>query len=240
MDLTTNTIKAIVRRIPAIVPHLKGRARWLAFTLGGVDAGRDTSYKTYDYYLQTLRGLIRSVYNGDLGGGFIDIMANLIQGQLTQAFQQAIDESGLDWTAELREAVEGMILSEYTHVDGFYRDIVDARVDGTPIDPLLQRAVMWANRWNDAYNYALQLIASIFGQKMMWIYGDADHCNTCLSLNGIVAFASEWEQLNVRPQSPPNGHLECGGWNCQCRLVVTDQRRSPKAFDRILNITTRL
>jgi hypothetical protein len=33
-----------------------------------------------------------------------------------------------------------MIADEFTHVEGLFRDIVDARIDGTPIDPLLARA----------------------------------------------------------------------------------------------------
>lgn len=238
MDITNALIKSAVRRFPELVPHLKGRARWIAYSIGGMDAGRRLEFKTVEFYLRQLQGLIRAVYNGILGGEFIDIMANLIQGQLTQAFQLAIDEAGAEWNDELRAAVEEMILSEYTHVDQLYRDIVDARVDGTPIDPLLQRAQLWANRWNDAYNHAKQLIASMFGERMIWVYGDTDHCDTCLSLNGIVAFASEWEQLNVRPQNPPNPLLICGGWRCQCRLEVTTQRRSPKAFQTIMNIVS--
>lgn len=236
MDIVLDTIKAVAGKFPQIIPYLKGRARWVVFTLGGQDAGQIFESKTVEYYLRTLQGLIRSVYNGMLGGEFIDIMANLIQGQLTQAFQQAVDESGVDWLPEMRGQVVTMILSEYEHVDQLYRDIVDARVDKTPLEPLLMRAQLWANRWNDAYNTAKQMIAAHYGQRMMWVYGDTDHCVTCQSLNGIVAYAREWEQLQVRPQSPPNSLLQCGGWRCQCRLEVTERRRSPKAFETIMNI----
>lgn len=231
-----NIIKATVRRFPAIVPRLTGRARWAAYTVGGVYAGRPLEFKTVEYYVRQLRGLIRAVYNGILGGEFIDIMANLIQGQLTQAFQQAIDGYGADWNDELRAALESMILSEYEHVDRLYRDVVDARVDGLSVDPLLARADLWANRWNDAHNRANQILAATFGERMIWIYGDTDHCETCERLNGIVAFAREWESLGVSPQNPPNPVLQCGGWRCQCRLEPTDRRRSPNAFATIMNI----
>jgi hypothetical protein len=80
------------------------------------------------------------------------------------------------------------------------------------------------------------MIAAHYGQRMMWVYGDADHCSTCEQLNGIVAYASEWETLGVKPQSPPNPLLQCGGWRCKCSLRVTDRRRSPKAFETIMNI----
>lgn len=249
MTITTNIVRGIAKRIPAIVPLLKGTARWIVFAFADPMQfflrHKVITYhiegKTFDFYLRTLQGLIRSVYNGDLGGEFIDIMANLIQGQLTQAFQQAIDESGMDWTTELRQALEQMILSEYGSVDDLYRDIIDARWGGSPLAPLLARARLWANRWLDAYNYAKMLITSIFGERMMWVLGKTEqHCESCAALNGIVAFASVWEQLNVRPQNPPNGALVCEGWNCDCKLQVTTQRQSPNAFDRILNATTRI
>lgn len=223
--------------MPAVVPYLTGRARWIAFTVGGAYTGRIFSdVKSVEYYLRQLRGLIRAVYNNILGGEFIDIMANLIQGQLTRAFQQAIDESGVDWIPELQSELMVLILSEYNYVDQLYRDIVDARIDKTPIEPLLQRAQLWANRWNEAYNRAKHIIAMHYGQNEIWIFGDADHCPTCEALNGIVAGSLEWEALGVRPQEPPNGRLKCGGWNCKCQLVPTTQRRSPKAFETIMNI----
>lgn len=48
-------------------------------------------------------------------------------------------------------------------------------------------------------------------------------------LNGIVAYAREWNEYGIHPQSPPNDLLECGGWRCQCRLVSTAKRVTPKA-----------
>lgn len=234
MDIKIDIIRTAARYIPSVLPHLTGRARWIALT-----APRDIQHdetKTVEFYFRTLRGLVLSVYNGDMRTEFIDIMANLIQGQLTQAWLTALGEAGLNMTPEMQAELDGYILNEYTFVDGYYRDILNAGLLNLPIDPLIQRARIWANRWNDIYNAAKLYIASQYGDRMVWVYGDTDHCTTCEQLNGIVAFAREWEQLNIRPQNPPNPLLECGGWRCQCRLEVTDRRRSPKAFDTILNI----
>lgn len=229
MGINNEIILKIVNRVPSVIPYLSGRAAVIYWTDG-------SETKSVEYFLRTLIGLIRAVYNNLLGGEFIDIMANLIQGQLTQAFQQAIDESGVDWIPELQGEIQVLILSEYNYVDQFFRDIVDARIDKTPIEPLLLRAQLWANRWNEAYNRAKQIIAMHYGQNMIWIFGDTDHCTTCEQLDGIVAGALEWEALGVRPQSPPNGRLQCGGWKCKCSLVITTQRRSPRAFETIMNI----
>jgi hypothetical protein len=99
------------------------------------------------------------------------------------------------------------------------------------------RVDMWVNRYEDTKNEAI-LFYSEKNQRLRWVYGDTQHCETCAQLNGIVAFASEWEQAGVQPQSPPNDLLTCGGWNCQCILEPTDDRRSPDALTRIMDAIT--
>ena len=227
--LLSRVVRYAVTKYPAAAQHLKGRARWIAYASGG-------EYKTYDYYLATLERMVRNVYNGIEGGEFIDIMANLIQGQISQAFLEAWKAEGTDATFPdyLQAASEQMILDQYDHVDQFYRDIVDARIDKTPIDPLISRCALWAARWNEAYNQGVALITENEGGNLVWeLGGTEEHCATCYTLNGIVARASEWHELDVHPQGGPNEKLECGGWRCDCSLSPTDQRRSPGAYGRI-------
>lgn len=234
MNITADIIKVTVKRFPEIVPQLEGRARWIAVMY--------SDHKTYDYYLQQLERLIRSVYNGNLGGDFIDVMANLISGQLNQAFEQAWKDEGTeeDIPDYLTTAAEDLILSQYDYVDQLYRDIVDARVDETPVESLLSRAPLWAQRWTEAYNQAVALIIAEMGGNLVWELGATeDHCPECAALNGIVARASEWEELGVKPQNAPNDLLTCGGWRCDCSLTPTDKRRSPKAYESIMNIVSK-
>lgn len=193
--------------------------------------------KTYEFFLDALEGLIQGVYDGNVAGDFIDIMANLISGQLTQAFEQAWaenEEEG-DLPDYLTGPLEDMILGQYEHVDQLFRDIVDARVDEEPIDALLARAALWANQFTSAYNEAVRLITLENGGNMVWQFGDTEHCETCRQLDGIIAPASVWDELGVHPQGAPNDILDCGGWRCGCSLTSTDQRKSPKAYDLILN-----
>ena len=199
-------------------------------------------YKTYDYFRAQIRGLVKGVYSAFISGEFIDTMANLISGQLTQAYQQAFEDEGYtDFFLPdyLQLSLTEAIANQYTFVDQYYRDIIDARIDGTSIEPLLVRADMWANRYNESYNEAVRLITAENGGKLMWQYGEAEHCDTCRSLNGIVASAKEWETAGVKPQNAPNPLIDCGGWNCKCSLTATDKRRSPKALDTIMNIIVR-
>jgi len=99
------------------------------------------------------------------------------------------------------------------------------------------RVDLWVSRYEDTKNEAI-LFYSEKGQRLRWVYGDTQHCETCAQLNGIVAFASEWETAGVQPQSPPNELLECQGWHCACTLEPTDDRRSADALTRILDAIT--
>lgn len=188
--------------------------------------------KTYEYYVNTIKGYVRDLYRGDIEEfDFVGQMADLVQQQLTRAWREGMRDNGLDPDADMedkwQEILDGIILSEYDFVDGFAADIVSYRDQQLDWQPLLSRAELWANRYNDVVN---QSIITTKEQKLIWIYGDTDHCDTCLRLNGIVAFASEWEEADIRPQS---NNLQCGGWRCQCTLIPTANRHTRNALDAI-------
>lgn len=227
---TSSIVRLVVQAIPDVRPHLKGRALAFIFNV-------DPSYKTQPFFEATVSHLITQVYNGNMGGEFIDIMANLIQGQLTDAYNQAWedDANALPLPDYLEASLNDAILTQYDFVDQLYRDVVDARIDqtGAPTD----RAELWANRWTEGYNEAKHLIAVQMGYKEMWEFGATEtHCPTCEGLVGIVAYAIEWDSAGVSPQNAPNEMLSCGGWRCDCKRTQTDQRRSPDALTTIMNI----
>lgn len=241
MQTTRQIILDVVSDVPSVRPHLSSRARWMLY--------EPTAYKTYDYMLGAIEGLVNGVYNGLVGGEMIDIMANLISGQLTQAYQQAmIDEGMTDFAMPdyLAASLEAAILGQYDYVDQYFRDIVDARIDGTSITPLLARAQLWAQRWTESYNEAVRLMTLQGGGNLIWREGDTIRkCDICKAFDGIVARASEWDALGIRPQNAPNDVLTsssgdkdsgCGGWRCGCTLEPTDRRRSPNAFGRLEEI----
>lgn len=221
---------------PTVRPLLSNKARFMLYT--------PEAYKTYDYMQKVIEGLVSGVYNNLVGGQFVDSMANLISGQLTQAYQQAyIDEGFTGFTLPdyLASSLETMILNQYDFVDQYFRDIVDARIDGTPIDPLLARASMWANQYNAAYREAVRLIQLEGGGNFEWKKGATEKgCRTCAALDGFIMSAREWNQLDLHPRGYPNPKLECQGGgpanNCDCTLSPTTKRRSPNAYGRIEEI----
>lgn len=195
----------------------------------------DLSLKTFEYYLRTIQGMVRDLYRGDISEGeFVDTMASLIEAQLTRAWNEGMRENDLDpvedMEPEWQEKLNALILSEFDYVDGFAADIVAASEQQIPWEGLLARAEVWANRYNDVVT---QSIITTKEQKLLWVFGDTDHCSTCERLNGIVAWASEWEEAGVVPQNPPNDRLECGGWRCQCTLIPTANRRTRGALQAI-------
>lgn len=235
-----NFIREAVMQVPQVKAHLSPRARFVL--------AEPEEYKTFDYMLRSIEGLVRGVYAGTVGGQFIDTMANLISGQLRQAYQQAYEDEGFTdafMPEYLMQAYQADVLAQYDHVDGYYRAIVDARIDGTSITPLLARAQLWAQRWTESYNNAVVLITAKEGGNLEWKLGATEeHCPLCSAFNGIVARATEWKALRVEPQNAPNhaltGHLHgekgCEGWRCDCSLTPTDKRRSPNAYGRIEEI----
>lgn len=209
-------------------------------------ARRVGELKTQDAYYRQIWNLTLGLYRDEISqGDFVDGMAEVIQEQLTRAFREALRQNDMDpdlvndYGDGYGDELESMILSEFMFVDRFVLDIVEARRTDSGFEQFQTRAQVWANRYNEAVNTANALIAEQNGSNLVWHYGDTEHCETCQSLNGIVAPASVWEQLGIHPQEPPNDALECGGWRCRCRLEPTDKRASPKAFESIMNIVSR-
>ena len=236
MDKKLLIARAAIEAVPEVMPFLSNRARYMLY--------KPAEYKTYDYMLRAIEGLVNGVYSGTVGGQFIDTMANIISGQLSQAYRQAWEDEGFTdafLPDYLTQSLEAMILNQFDYVDQYYRDIVDARVDGTPVAPLLARAGLWANQWNVAYKEAVQLIRFQGGGNLEWRKGQTEKgCRTCAALDGFVMSAREWEQLDLHPRGYLNSKLECEGGgpvnNCDCELLPTDKRRSPNAYGRIEEI----
>ena len=120
----------------------------------------DIATKTYEYYSRTISGLIHDLYRGDIEeGDFVTEMADLIQAQLTRAWNEGMRENDLDpqedMEPEWQEILDNIILGEYDYVDGFAADIVAARDEQLPWEPLLSRGDIWANRYNDVVNQSV-------------------------------------------------------------------------------------
>lgn len=61
--------------------------------------------------------------------------------------------------------------------------------------------------------------ASAQADKMgVWRYGDTDHCDTCLGLNGKRARLSWFVENGYIPREPGSETLSCHGYRCKCTI----------------------
>jgi len=232
-------IRDALKFTPQILPFLSGKAR--SFYYASV---KFYAYKSYDDMLSKIQSLVKNTYRGNVSTvDFTDRMSSIIGGQLRNAYNTAWIDEGMNadnTSAALPDYLEEPLLqaiadqTDSSFAYQYFKDIMAARSDGSPIDPLLSRAELWANQWNTAYENATSLITLQNGGREMWVLGETEqHCPECNALNGIVAFASEWDELGVYPKNPPNDNLTCGGWRCDCSRVATDKKRSRNAYNRI-------
>jgi hypothetical protein len=203
--------------------------------------------KTIPFFRRALSRLVQTLYDGIIGGEFVTVAKNLISGQIRKAYQEAWKENGKDSAMPdyMTQAAGVKVAEQQAFVDGYFHDIVEARVNGTSVEPLKARVDMWTNRYNEALDEGKHLIALNEGQREKWVLGATEkHCPFCRRYAGIVALASEWEAAGVHPQNAKNpaltgtidGEKGCEGWLCDCRREPTDQRRSPKALETLINI----
>jgi len=191
----------------------------------------DGAHKTVGYYDRVLSKDVRAFYDGRMeAGAFIDDHIRLIEEQMRRAWNEGMRANDLDPNRDMKpewEAVlQSVIESEMDHVLDFAQAIEDAAAAGQPIDGLLARAKLWVNRYNETVNLAK--LTTRPKDRYKWLIGStAEHCGTCIGLNGKVATAEEWIASGYRPQGRM---LECGGWNCQCKLVYTEEPVTQKGI----------
>jgi hypothetical protein len=80
---------------------------------------------------------------------------------------------------------------------------------------ILAKVLLWVNTAIGMFWAGLSFLAD--DPWLQWELGKADHCRTCLALNGIIMRASDWARSPFKPRIT-NGALACGGYNCKCRL----------------------
>lgn len=225
----------ITKTIDAVIEHYFDDLPLDVLLLASkVDFGR-VRVKALQDYDNTLTRII-SIYINDLmthpgSADFAVEFSNAIEEGLNEAWRLGLRENDAEMTDEWQEVVDGIIADERSHIPDLAEYITgvvgNAESIGDAITQARNRLSMWITRYTDVYNQAI-LASAEEKTKMMWIYGDTDHCKTCEALNGLVAYAREWDEAGLHPQSPPNERLECGGWKCQCELVPTGDRITSK------------
>ena len=181
--------------------------------------------KTVNYYTRTLWEMTRSLYGGSLSrDDFIDKMVNLLEGQLTRAWNAGMRENGLDviqdMNAEWRFKLTNIITDEFDYVERLANDVLRAAADGVEVAGFRGRVDLWVNRYNEVQNTA-RVETAAQSEMFEWVFGPTvEHCGDCATFAGQRRTAADWLAGGKMPQSRA---LECGGWNCLCELVKVEQ-----------------
>jgi hypothetical protein len=167
-----------------------------------------------------------------------------IDNQLTRAWNEGADEVGVsqsDMTDDDLALLSKLIAEEKEYITGLAVAIIDIKDSGATLDDFRSQFRPRIDIWASKYDEVKIKSSMHFNGKVRrkWILGAAEeHCPSCSALNGIVAYSYEWEAAGIFPGENGSETLACHGYNCQCECPETDERRSPNAFQRLLDIAT--
>lgn len=220
--MLNQTLKTVVRSHPEIVPMLKGWARFMAKHVLALKAD-DLSSINNRYNKAIVSALIDYFEGGGVAASRSEIKQAIIEafgdafdtGWVDSGGELPIDDEALSW-------VEGRINQEFDYVDGLFADAKQLRKNDN-FDYFTwstQRADGYTQTLASIYNAAALIMA---GRKMLtWRLGETEkHCDTCLKLDGQRHRSSWFMDHNYVPRQPGAG-MDCGGYNCDCRLEDDD------------------
>jgi len=210
---------------------------------------RMVNVKTLEMFDRQLWSYSLEFFRGEISDGeFEQLFIDAIENQLTRAWNEGADEVGVsieDMTEDDLGILQGLITDEIGYLTGLGVDIIDAKestsgmTEGEALDAFRSQFRSRIDVWASKYGEMVNKSKAHFGgkTKLKWELGATEkHCETCEWLNGTVAYAYEWEQAGVYPGESGSSVLACGGWNCDCKLTETDERRSPNAIQRLENM----
>lgn len=180
--------------------------------------------KTITTYRGNLRKQVRNYWNGTTTRPrFISGMKTAIEIGFKDAWRVGAAECGRrfeSFTAAQLRMVQELIDNAVSFVPDFATSII-RKSDGGKLDEAYSKIELWVNRFNEIRDRAK---AEFCGDKLLeWVIGVAEHCPSCLRLNGIVKPASFWHEQEILPAVPGATYLECKGYKCKCTLKRTSK-----------------
>ena len=187
-------------------------------------------------YAKALRDSVRVLWQGRVDrSGFGQAIFSAIARHIEIAWREGAAQCGIrpdERTQEEQQRLEQFIDGQLAFVPRFGRFIEEnSKANGGLLRTSLNRLPPWVNRWNEVKAQAQQIACA--NVKWVWQLGVAEHCKTCLKLNGRVMRGLRWDKLDVHPQDTRPGKLCCNGFNCKCRLVETDKRATPGRLPKL-------
>jgi len=185
-------------------------------------------------YADTLTRWVIDAANGNMTAGRIATgFRSLLIDDAQAVYIEGMREGGIkDPEAEMDEtdqaAINSWIAGQVQHIYGFADNAAsvnrlsgDERMAARGV--MLDRVAVWVQALESLGRIA---IANTQANQMgTWQYGDTEHCDTCLGLNGQRHRLKWFTSKGYIPRQPGSDTLECRGYNCQCQIVSDDGER---------------
>lgn len=234
IDKANEQADEIESSLGTAVTEEKGLVAWVKNFFGLALSEKDARG---DFQLE-IRAAFRQLWAGQKARfGFVDEMVSVIQRGLTRAWHQGAKEQGInpdELTEDELNRLEDTINEQFPFLPALAQDILsvrnqaieDGKTPGLRNMPreLFNRADLWVKRF-DQTRILANAMAKLDNRKA-WRLGDAEHCSSCLKLDGKVKRASFWVNSGILPRVADAFYLECRGFNCACTLQDTTERIS--------------
>jgi len=183
-----------------------------------------------------MRAEARSLWSGvTTAAEFGNAMTRITERGLKQAWDKGFMEYGIapDEQADAeRQYIFNYTLEQWDFIQGLAQFISDnSRANKGKLKAINARIDLWIRRYDTIFNEAKARAAG--NQKLQWTLGVAEHCRSCVRLNGQVRRGSFWIANGILPAVPNAEYLECKGYKCKCTLQPTAKRMSRGPLPRL-------
>lgn len=152
-------------------------------------------------------------------GEFEDTLLDLLTTAGTDSFVDGLRSGGVNEPPDEDEMadIQNWLSDQIDFVDSLAAEIYSD--PGLPESAIRTRATLWVNKSLMQIYQQGKLSADANG-LYRWEYGDTEHCEDCLRLNGQVHRLKRWCATGWLPNAD---QLDCHGYKCQCQLIRTDE-----------------
>jgi hypothetical protein len=185
----------------------------------GVDRTKDIGATRVEFEV-AFADAVQAAKDDDMSRRRFGIVARALISRLgRQAYKDGLADGGVE--DELGEddlsAIAALVMEQSSYVT----DFADSLYAGSEADPD-SKAEVWFNKSVMPF-YQEGLASADKNGLYEWVYGDTEHCEDCLRLNGQKHRLKGWLNSGFMPQGST---LACGGFNCKCKFVKTSGRAS--------------
>ena len=172
--------------------------------------------ETRDMFVSEVTTILFAGQSNDLDRrNFSARMRTLIRKAGLQAFRDGFNAGGVD--PESFDADQLAAFRRWQDETSGYITHLGAEMfkgEGLTEAQIEPRASLWANKsLTSVYYLGLNFAAA--DKPFTWkLGGTKDHCATCLSNHGQTKTMKQWMEAGL----PQSHALDCGGWNCLCKL----------------------